>query len=138
MPCNNITELMRVVFDNDDRLKSYRFLKKTCGGAVGAESLLEDCLKGCSMAEIGALHADTFCNGLNPESDVEEFLNLKHFFGLRSVIEALSGQAEGGGPDAACTIAEISCDTEGLVIDAEISVSIVAGMIKACNHCSGG
>jgi hypothetical protein len=89
------------------------------------------------MAEISALHADTFCHDLAPTSDVEEFLNLKHFFGLRSVIEVLSGQAEGGGPNAACNIAEISYDNDGLVIDAEISVSIVAGMIKACNHCSG-
>lgn len=138
MPCNNITELMRVVFDSDDKLKSYRFHKKTCGGAVGAESLLEDRLRGYSMAELSALHVDTFCHELAPESDVEEFLNLKHFFALRSVIETLSGQAETNGPDAPCTIAEISYDTEGLVIDAEISVSLVAGMIKACNHCSGG
>ena len=129
---------MRVVFDNEDRLKSYRFLKKTCGGAVGAESLLEDSLRGRSMAEISALHADTFCHDLAPGSDVEEFLNLKHFFGLRSVIDALSGHAESGGPETVCTIAEISYDAEGLVVDAEISVSVVAGMIKACNHCSGG
>ena len=138
MPCDNITELMRIVFDEDERLKSYRFLKKTCGGAVGAESLLEDSLRGRSIAELLGLHVDSFCRDNVVTSEIEEFLSLKHFFALRSVLEALSGRAEGGGPGAACTIAEIAYDDGGLVVDAEIAVSIVTGMIKACGHCSGG
>src|SRR4030067_1397354 len=92
MPCDNVTELMRVVLDSDDRLLHYRLLKMTCGGAVGAESLLLDRLKGRAVVELLSLHADTFCRESVSQTDIEEFLSLKNFFALKSVLEAFAGR----------------------------------------------
>jgi hypothetical protein len=137
MPCDNVTELMRVVIDHDDRLKSYRLLKRTCGGAVGAESLLLERFQGRAVPELLALRADTFCSDNIVESDVEEFLSLKHFFALKSVLEAFTG-SQPAGRDSACTVSGISYDSDGATIDAEIAVGIVTEMIQSCGHCGGG
>jgi hypothetical protein len=128
---------MRVTLDHDDRLLHYRLLKMTCGGAVGAESLLLDRLKGRAVGELLALHADTFCHESAAQTDIEEFLSLKHFFALKSVLEAFAGQTPAG-PDAACTLAGISYDTAGATIDAEIAVGVVTDLIRSCGHCGGG
>ena len=138
MPCDNVTELMRIVLGPGERLKSYRFLKRTCGGAVGAESLLLERFRGRTAEEILALRGDTFPESSGATSDIEEFLNLKHFFALRAVLEAFAGLVEAGGPDAACTIAGVNYDGDDLIIDAEITLGIVTEMIRSCGHCGGG
>lgn len=136
MPCDNVTELMRVVIDHDDRLQSYRLLKRTCGGAVGAESLLLDRIRGRKVTELLALHADDLCR-ISASPDIEEFLNLKHFFALKSILEAFTGRQSAGLHDA-CTVAGISYDAAGATIDAEIAVDIVTDLIRSCGHCGGG
>jgi len=138
MPCDNVTELMRIVIGRDERLKSYRFLKKTCGGAVGTESLLLDQFKGRTADQLLALRADIFASGSGQTTDIEEFLNLKHFFAIKAVLEAFTGNGVEGGADSACTIAGISHDGDNTIIDAEIAVGIVTEMIKSCGHCGGG
>ena len=40
MPCKDVTELLEVVLDSEDRLLDYTFSKRTCGQGVGAASLL--------------------------------------------------------------------------------------------------
>ncbi len=137
MPCDNVTELMRVVLDREDRLIHYRLLKKTCGGAVGAESLLLERLRGQAVGALLTLHVDVFCREIAAASDVEEFLNLKHFFALRSVLEAFSGKAPAG-REAACAISGIGYDDAGATIDAEIAVGVVTELIQSCGHCGGG
>jgi hypothetical protein len=128
---------MRVVLDSDDRLQNYRLLKMTCGGAVGAESLLLDRLKGRGIGELLSLHADTFCHESTAETDIEEFLGLKHFFALKSVLEAFAGY-QPAGREAACTLSGISFDNDGATIDAEIAVGVVTDLIRSCGHCGGG
>jgi hypothetical protein len=128
---------MRVVLDQDDRLKSYRLLKRTCGGAVGAESFLLEKLQGRAVPELLALHADTFCRENIVSTDIEEFLSLKHFFALKAVLEAFSGYSPAG-VDSACTLSGIRYDIDGATIDAEIAVAVVTELISSCGHCGGG
>jgi len=137
MPCDNVTELMRVVLDSDDRLLHYRLLKMTCGGAVGAESFLLDRLKGRAVPELLSLHVDTFCRESVSQTDIEKFLSLKHFFALKSVLEAFTGH-HAAGSEAACTLAGISLDRDRVTIDAEIAVGVVTDLIRSCGHCGGG
>jgi hypothetical protein len=137
MPCDNVTELMRVVIDHKERLISYRLLKRTCGGAVGAESLLLEKLRGRAISELLGLHADKFCQENIVQGEVEEFLSLKHFFALKAVLEAFAGYQPAGG-DATCILSGINYDTQGTTIDAEIAVGVVTDLIKSCGHCGGG
>ena len=136
MPCDNVTELMRVVLDSDDRLLHYRLLKMTCGGAVGAESLLLDRLRGRAVPELLSLDAGTFCRESAPQTDIEEFLSLKHFFALKSVLKAFVGR-QAAGSEAACALSGISFDRDRVTIDAEIAVGVVTDLIRSCGHCGG-
>lgn len=135
MPCNNITELMRVVLDKSDRLVSYRFVKRTCGSGVGADSLMNDYFQGRNVHDLLDLDVDRFCDD-NPTTDeVEEFLQLKHYFALQNVLAVLTGRTSGGRGEA-CVVSDVQCDDDELIIDTEIKVDLVADQIQACGRCS--
>jgi hypothetical protein len=136
MPCNNVTELMRVVLDPDDRIEQYRFIKHTCGSGVGADSLLIDYFHNRPLAEVLALDVDTFCDRYPTADEFEMFLILKHFFAIQSVLGAYAGNIPGGAGEA-CAIAGIGQEDGHVVIDAEIIVDIVTDKIKACGRCEG-
>ncbi|MFP6598190.1 MAG: hypothetical protein VCC01_12095, partial [Candidatus Hydrogenedentota bacterium] len=52
MPCKDVTELLEVVLDENECLKSYSFSKRSCGQGVGAQSLLIDQLAGRALNEL--------------------------------------------------------------------------------------
>ena len=55
MPCNDITEKLKIKLDSENKLTDYHLTKRTCGGAVGADSLLLDKLKGETAESIVAM-----------------------------------------------------------------------------------
>ncbi|MBP8132175.1 MAG: hypothetical protein KA184_21560 [Candidatus Hydrogenedentes bacterium] len=134
MPCSDVTELIRVTVDAQDRLKSYRFIKKTCGRAVGAEALLLGALGGCSVGEILELTPERFLGQMETSGPIEEFLSLKHLVAVQSALEVLTGGAPGG-PGRLCAVAEITFDEGETVIDARISVDLLTNEIKSCGNC---
>ena len=137
MPCHDITEEIRIVLDKNGCLRSYRLNKKTCGGAVGTESLLLDRVAGWKIDDFFAANEFSFQQEHLPESHVEEFLNLKHFMAIKSALNAYAGNAPAG-VDAPCSIAGISYDSDDIVIEADIDISLVTEQIKACAHCGPG
>jgi len=137
MPCNDITEQIRIVLDGNDRLKSYGLLKKTCGAAVGAESLLSDRLAGLSIDDLLRLDIFTSPRPHTDEDDIEKFLNLKHFFAIRATLVSFTGEDSAGVGDT-CTIASISYDGDDTIIDAEIDIRLITEQIEACAHCGPG
>lgn len=134
MPCSDVTELIHVELDAQDRLKDYYFSKKTCGQGVGAGNLLVNQLRGWSVDEILACDAESFLNRFPFEDPLEEFLSLKHFFAIQSVLEVLTGKEPGGKNDP-CAAAEISYVDGTLAIDGRIEVDLVTEKIKACGNC---
>ncbi|MBI1319913.1 MAG: hypothetical protein GC168_13375 [Candidatus Hydrogenedens sp.] len=134
MPCKDVTELIQVVVDDDDRLASYRFIKRTCGQGVGADALLADQLCGQTVEHLLALDPETFAASLDVTEEVEEFLSLKHLIAVQSALEVLTGAASGG-PDAICAAAEITCEPGETVIEARISVDLMTERIAACGNC---
>ncbi len=134
MPCSDLTELIRVVVDDDDRLLDYRFVKRTCGRAVGAESLLRGELAGMTAAGILALTPEAVTEAAIPMPPEEEFLRLKHLFAVQSALEVLLGRADCG-PQAQCAAAQIAWESGQTVIDARIRVDAVHGRIQACSTC---
>jgi hypothetical protein len=137
MPCDDITESMRIVLDDADRIITYGLTKKTCGGAIGKESLLIDIIRGQEVARVLGMKEIEILRLQAPGSDVERFLALKHLFGIRSVLEAYTGNGKAAA-DSTCAIARIDFDGADTVIEAEINISLLTERIKACAHCGPG
>ena len=136
MPCDNVTEKIRLVIDKDDRLVSYKLVKKSCNGLLGQESMLIDLLKDKTTKQILAVDAAAFRNSYSAQSDVEEFIALKHFFAIKSALEAVIGNTPGGA-DSSCAIAQVNYDNGNLIVEADIAVDIVTEKIRACGICAG-
>lgn len=134
MPCGDITETIKVTLDNDNRIDSYSLSKKTCGGAIGVESLLLDHVGGLSIDQIIRTDELSFAHTNMAEDEIEQYLKLKHFHAIRSVLNVFVGVSPGGTGDA-CTIAAIEYGDEYTVIDAEIKISLLADRIEPCDHC---
>jgi len=136
MPCKDVTELIRVELDASDRLASYRFVKRTCGQGVGADSLLLDELRGQPIDAIMAVDLERFVESHPVEESIEEFLMLKHLVAVQSALAVLTGQADGG-PGEICAAAEVAYEDGMTVMDARISVDLVTERIKSCGGCKG-
>ncbi len=131
MPCNDITEKIRIVLDRNDRLKSYRLFKKTCGDAIGAESLLSDKLTGLSIDDILLSDKVTSYGTKTSGDQIERFLNLKHLLAIRAALLSFTGRNSAGVNDT-CTMAGISYDGDDTIIDAEIDIGLLTEKIEAC------
>lgn len=136
MPCSDITEIIEVVLDGEDRLKDYVFRKRTCGQGVGAGNLLLGVLGGQSADDILAISPEDFLEAHPVEDPLEEFLGLKHLIAVQSALEVLIGRANGG-PGEICAAAEIGFDGGETVLTARISVDLVTERIKSCGGCKG-
>lgn len=136
MPCNDITEVIEVVLDIQDRLKEYTFRKRTCGQGVGMGGLLMGVIGGMPAEELLSITPDDFLETWPVEEPLEEFLGLKHLIAVQSALEVLLGRASGG-PGEMCAAAEITCEGGDTVITARISVDLVADKIKSCGSCKG-
>jgi hypothetical protein len=136
MPCNDITEIIQVVLDEQDCLKAYTFTKRTCGQGVGVASLLLDQLKGRRVDDILECDAQRFLTDYPVEDELEEFLSLKHLFAVQGALEVLVGR-ESGGPEDVCAAAEIIYDAGECTIEAEIKVDVLTDKIKSCGGCVG-
>lgn len=134
MPCRDVTELIRVVLDERDRLKEYRFVKRTCGRGVGVDALLIDVLGGLHVEEILAISPDRFIEEHPAQEPIEEFLGLKHLIAVQAALDVLTGRAFGG-PKELCAAAEIAYGDGETVIDARISVDLVTEEIRSCGGC---
>jgi hypothetical protein len=136
MPCSDVTELIQVTLDSDERLEDYFLSKRTCGQGVGAGNLLVEQFRGRTVEEILAYDSGRYVTEFPVEDELEEFLGLKHFFAIQSVLEVLVGK-EPGGKDDPCAAAEISYEDGRLVIEGQIAVDLVTEKIKSCGNCRG-
>jgi len=136
MPCEDVTEILSLHLDLDDRLTEYALTKRTCGRGVGAKELLADWAVGRTAEDILGADVDAFLDEHPTEDEAEEFLNLKHFFALKAGLGVLLGREAGGVFDA-CTAMEIASDAEGTSFAGRLRVGILTDKIKACGRCSG-
>lgn len=137
MPCDDITEVLRVVLDDNDRIASYELNKRTCGRAVGEVSLLAEWVAGRAAEDVLAADLDAFLDAFPTEDEAEEFLYLKHFFALRMGLLVLTG-AEPGGAGEPCAIASMGYGPEGTELIAHLRVEVLASQISSCGRCGKG
>lgn len=134
MPCKDITEVIHIVLDSEDRLKEYRFAKRTCGQGVGAESLLIDQLAGRNLSELLTISADDFLTEYPIYDEIEEFLSLKHLFAIQSALEVLTGKEPGRKGDAFAA-GEITFENGETTVYGRIVIDVVTEKIKSCGNC---
>ncbi|MBI4126906.1 MAG: hypothetical protein HY465_05375 [Deltaproteobacteria bacterium] len=138
MPCNDVTDRLKVTLDGENRLVTYTLAKRTCGAEVGDYSLIEDWAKFLTAEEIIETPADHFLDTKRPHDDAEEFLFLKHYFSLKNGLEAVMGLHAADGDDARCTIDKVEYGPDGLTFLASIKLDIITNQIKSCGGCSRG
>ena len=136
MPCSDVTEIIEVELDGEDRLQDYRFSKRTCGQGIGVASLLLEQLGGRSLDEILAIAPEDFLAELSIGEELEEFMSLKHLIAIQSALEVLTGK-ESGGKDDPFSAAEIVSDEDVTRIRGVISVDLITEKIRSCGGCKG-
>jgi hypothetical protein len=135
MPCSDVTEVLRVELDAQDRLASYALIKKSCGRAVGERSLLAPKLVGLTANQL----MDATVDLVEPESipdETEQFLALKHFFAVQAGLRVLLG-LDAGGAFEPTRVARVWCEGESVWLEAELVVDVIVEKIEACGRCSG-
>jgi hypothetical protein len=136
MPCSDVTEVLRLRLDEQDRLAGYQLIKRSCGRAVGEQSLLAAQLDGRTAQELIALLAEDFADAHPTVSDEEMFLQLKHFFAVQAGLRTLLGLDPGGTGDPV-RVAAISYEGGEVVLEAELVVDVLTDRIKSCGKCKG-
>lgn len=134
MPCTDVTEVLRLTFDEADRLTGYELSKRTCGRAVGEKSLIAAWACGRAAGELLDADIDAFLAAHPTPDETEEFLLLKHFFALRSGLAVYLG-FEPGGPGDACAIASIGHGPGDTEFVGELKVEILTEQIRSCGKC---
>lgn len=134
MPCDDITEKIKLTLNDDNRIESYSFSKKTCGGGIGLESLLLDDIGGQFIEDIINNNSILSFPAKIDESNIESYLRLKHLYAIQTVLNVYLGKTSGGVNDS-CTIAAIEYDENETVIQAEIKIDLATNRIKLCDHC---
>ncbi|MBI2463784.1 hypothetical protein HYV57_02420 [Candidatus Peregrinibacteria bacterium] len=134
MPCNDVTEVLRLILDKEDRVIEYGLHKKTCGGSVGDPSLLGFWARGRLSTEIMDASPEDFLQKYPTDDIIQEFLRLKHFFALQNGLKVLFG-LESGSLQASCIVDKIVYTSEGIEFTAQVKVRVLTRQIKACGSC---
>lgn len=135
MPCNDVSEIIYLEVNEQDQLVVYAFTKKSCGQAVGAQSLLSEHVHGLTVDEILDIAPESFLHEYQADEPIEEFLALKHLIAVQCALEVLIGK-ESGGPNDLCSAAEISFSEGSTQMTAHLSVDLITDKIRSCGGCS--
>lgn len=138
MPCNDITDRIKLELDQNERLVGYQLMKRTCGAAVGGYSLIMPWLETQSSTQaILSAEPVELLEFQEIRDETHEFLLLKHFFSVRNALEVLLGLDTGKREDK-CAVDTIEYDENGHVhMSASIRLDVIATQIKSCGGCKG-
>ena len=134
MPCSDVSEILRIDLDNDDRIIFYSLSKDSCGGGVGKPSLIRKWMKNKTTNDVLAISPSEFAHSLNLKSTTWEYLHLKHLLAIQSGIRAMSGQPPAGAIDY-CVVESIEYGSDRTKMTARISVDLMTDEIKSCSNC---
>lgn len=136
MPCNDITDKLKILLDHNDRVIKYALRKKTCGGEVGRKALIGKWLKNRPAEDVLDSSVEKILKAHPTKSDIQEYLIIKHFLAVQSGLAIMLGKRSGGLKDY-CTVDSIEHGPEGILLNAEIDVEGMTDEIRACGNCCG-
>ena len=136
MPCNDVTENLRLVLDPADRIIDYELSKQTCGGAVAGRGLIREWVKHRPIDEVLRLDAKEVLEGSKVRSSTDEYLHLKHLFSIQETLSAYTGASDN--ENELLSILSVGYGPEGSTIHARINLELLTDRIKACGLCGDG
>ena len=119
MPCDDTSDLIKIVLDKNERLTDYSFQKFSCGKVIGEEKLIGHWLFGQTAAAILEIEPDEFEQELDLEDEMEHYLALKHLIALQKGLAVLLGRTSGGLDDS-CSVEYINHSPDGLEMVARL------------------
>ena len=134
MPCNDLTEVLRLTLDRNDRVVGYSLSKLSCGGSVAGRSLIRKWVKHRTVSEIMRLSPEQIIDDIRVEDPLEEYLHLKHLFAIQMALMTFLGK-QAGRPSDACVINTVSTSPDGTELLVELKVDLLTSRIKACGLC---
>lgn len=137
MPCNDVTEILELTLDADDRVIDYSLNKQTCGGSVAGRGLVRDWVKGKDAAFILSLApAQILADSDNPDP-TWEYLRLKHLFSIQSALREYAGGDSDSERRRFVEILTIDFGADGARLTARLNVEVITDEIQACGRCGG-
>ncbi len=134
MPCNDITDQLRLRLGNSNKVERYELTKVSCGGRIGKQNMIQDWLDDLDAEQVLNATPQEFLGSFSVEDELEEYLLLKQFFSVRAGVAILLGR-EAGGPNDFCTVETINHSERGTVLRAYIRIDTITDEIKACGNC---
>lgn len=134
MPCRDVTEVIELTVDAEERLARYALTKRTCGQGVGSQTLLSDRLCGKRIDAILAMDASALFEAHPAPDALSEFLFVKHLCAVQAALEVLTGQRTGG-TTGTCRVAYITFADGEITMGAELVVDLLVERIRACGGC---
>lgn len=134
MPCNDVTEVLKITLDTQDRVSFYSLTKRTCGGTVGNPSLLRPWIENRTTQEILAASVNEVLSTLPPLSDTWEFLAQKHLLAVQCGLATMLGRLPGLPADL-CAVESVSSGPKGIKMTAHLKVDMLTEAIPACGGC---
>lgn len=134
MPCSDVTEVLSLTLDHQDRVSHYSLVKLTCGGGVGNPSLLRKWIENRPVAEVLAAKPDLMMEVFPTTSATWEYLAIKHLLAVQSGLHALLGDTPSTLNDI-CMIDTVEHGPNGVRMLAQIKVDILTEAITACGGC---
>jgi hypothetical protein len=99
MPCDEISEVVTVVLDGNERLHYFLFEKITCGKIVPLSGRLNDFCRGMGLDAIDALDLDGVVRALGVADEETFFLVEKELDALQSAVANYRGAERGFDPE---------------------------------------
>lgn len=135
MPCNNVSENLKLILDHEDRVTFYSLSKDTCSGAIGKPSLLKKWIKNRSAEDVLMSSSEDIHSFYPTRSQTWQFLYAKHLFVVQQAIRALLGEADSR-PTDYCAIHSVIYTETGVEMYARMNMDLMTDEIEACGNCS--
>ncbi len=137
MPCHDVSENIRLVLDQNDRVTYYAIAKDSCSGAVGKPSLLKKWIKNRQADDILSATPDDLWSHFPTRSQTWQFLYAKHLFAVQRTLQAALGH-DTGRPTDYCALHSVTYSPDGIEIIARLNIDLMTDEIKACGNCGCG
>jgi hypothetical protein len=133
MPCNNITEMIRLRLDHNNHFIDYSLTKQSCDRAIGESSLINKLIKGRTVEQILDITAESILPGNVSTSTENLYLYTKHLQIIQSVLAIWLGQRDGQAGER-CVIDAINHDEAGIELIAIIKLNLHTENIISCGQ----
>jgi hypothetical protein len=130
MPCGDITEQLLIELDASDALRTYTLRKRTCGTAIGTESLLLPWLVGMASADILAQNFAAMRDAFENISEDMEFVYAKHLEAMQEGLRTLAGVG-----DDRCVALAVAASDAGICFEALVRISDPTAPVASCGGC---